>query len=629
MPDPKDPERPQETSSFAEGLARALKVLRTARDLSRGDLAEGAGLSYSYLANIEKGRRSPSPQVLEALAGALGMPTSELIEQAETWQLPPHQAGELSERTQAVANRMRGPARDEMRLALSSPESSAGPGPHSARAGRGILNRLFGEAETPHESLPRSAPPIERQSSGRYDSAFEGAQTPLRHTAAAREPAPGYVPRELVREIHAGNCVAFVGAGFSGASQLPDWRTLLREIARRGSLAETTRSHVEERVETGSAHALEEAAQMLEDQIGRDRFVALARQLLGPATTTPAMEARLRWLHGIPFRTILTTNFDSLLRGETPGADTYRQALRPEEHRWWSLRYWGDARGAYTVKLHGDLEGELDRDQKTGVVLTRRDYRRRLYEDPAYETFLRAVMATTTVLYMGFSFEDAYLNELRSEILALIGQERESRPVAYAIANDVPEETRRHFRQHEGIELLSYDSRGGTDFGGFDDWLREIHGATNPLLRFARYLESKRILWVDPHPQNNAEAYDHLAQAARLAGTKRSSLDEVDSADAAIRALRRRKGDFDLVISHWGEDLAMSSDATPTSTAERLLTAMRIEDVRCPVVVFAGARGADERKRTALGLGAQDYCFTFEALYQTIERVLRPGHEAG
>ena len=102
MPDPKDPERPQETSSFAEGLARALKVLRTARDLSRGDLAEGAGLSYSYLANIEKGRRSPSPQVLEALAGALGMPTSELIGQAETWQLPPHQAGELSERTARI-----------------------------------------------------------------------------------------------------------------------------------------------------------------------------------------------------------------------------------------------------------------------------------------------------------------------------------------------------------------------------------------------------------------------------------------------------------------------------------------------------------------------------------------------
>lgn len=102
---------------------------------------------------------------------------------------------------------------------------------------------------------------------------------------------------------------------------------------------------------------------------------------------------------------------------------------------------------------------------------------------------------------------------------------------------------------------------------------------------------------------------------------------EVDDADAAIRALRRPGDEFDLVISHWGAEHATSSLGRPTSTAERLLTAMRIEDVRCPVVIFAGARDVDERKRTALGLGAQDYCFTFEGLYQTLERVLRPGHE--
>ena len=34
---------------------------------------------------------------------------------------------------------------------------------------------------------------------------------------------------------------------------------------------------------------------------------------------------------------------------------------------------------------------------------------------------------------MGFSFEDAYLNELRSEVLALLGQGNESAPVAYEV----------------------------------------------------------------------------------------------------------------------------------------------------------------------------------------------------
>ena len=35
----------------------------------------------------------------------------------------------------------------------------------------------------------------------------------------------------------------------------------------------------------------------------------------------------------------------------------------------------------------------------------------------------------------------------------------------------------------------------------------------------------------------------------------------------------------------------------------------------------------DQRKRTALGLGAQAYCSYFETLFQAIERILAPGNE--
>ena len=35
----------------------------------------------------------------------------------------------------------------------------------------------------------------------------------------------------------------------------------------------------------------------------------------------------------------------------------------------------------------------------------------------------------------------------------------------------------------------------------------------------------------------------------------------------------------------------------------------------------------DQRKRIALGLGAQSYCSHFEVLFQAIERVLAPGEE--
>jgi transcriptional regulator with XRE-family HTH domain len=67
-----------------EALGRTIRVLRTERGMERKDLAEAAGLSYPYLAEIEKGRKRPSARVLEAIAEALGVRVHELFEGAET-----------------------------------------------------------------------------------------------------------------------------------------------------------------------------------------------------------------------------------------------------------------------------------------------------------------------------------------------------------------------------------------------------------------------------------------------------------------------------------------------------------------------------------------------------------------
>jgi transcriptional regulator with XRE-family HTH domain/CheY-like chemotaxis protein len=605
-------------SSFEEGLGRAIRVLRTGQDLSRGELAERAEISYSYLSEIENGAKSPSSRVLAALAEALGLPVHDLLEAAETWRRPSVEHAEAP------------PEREET---LSMAPRDAG-----LSAGAPLPEEDFSEDE-PDFSTFLGAPAEEPEPAlGARASLVEAMRNEALSIRRFARPAPpseapalpaGEVPPALVDEIQAGNCVAFVGAGFSAAAKLPAWGELLKQVAAGSGVSPATRKHVAERVARGSASALDEAAQVLEDQLGRDQLLGQLQGLLGHPRVTGAMARRVGWLCGIPFRSILTTNFDGILRGATPDHQAYRQALRPEAHRWWEPRYWGAAEGAYTLKLHGDLAQPSQ--VGDSVVLAHRDYRRRLYEDPAYETFLRAIMSTTTVLYLGFSFEDAYLNELRSEILALLGQRQESAPVAYAIVNDVPTATRRHFRRHEGIEILSYDSQGGRDFSGFDAYLRSLYEATNPLLRFAGYLERRRILWVDPHPENNELAFQHLAQAARVSGREGTALVTVASADQGLRALERAGAaePFDLVITHWGEDAASDDDGRPTPAALRLLTGIRTRDLRCPVVIFAASGNAERRKRMALGLGAQAYCFSFETLYRTIERVLAPAEETG
>jgi transcriptional regulator with XRE-family HTH domain len=73
-------ERPE----FYEALGRTVQVLRTDQGLDRKDLADRAGISYSYLAAIENGKKPPSSKVLFAIADALGLLSHELLASVET-----------------------------------------------------------------------------------------------------------------------------------------------------------------------------------------------------------------------------------------------------------------------------------------------------------------------------------------------------------------------------------------------------------------------------------------------------------------------------------------------------------------------------------------------------------------
>ena len=53
-------------------------------------------------------------------------------------------------------------------------------------------------------------------------------------------------------------------------------------------------------------------------------------------------------------------------------------------------------------------------------MLSRTGYKRLQYETPGLKMFITSAMATHTVLYIGFSFTDDYLNEFRAETLKML-----------------------------------------------------------------------------------------------------------------------------------------------------------------------------------------------------------------
>jgi transcriptional regulator with XRE-family HTH domain len=60
-------------------IGHALKVTRSAKNLSLETLAERAELSQSYLSMIESGKRKPTLSSIQKIATALGVPTPILL----------------------------------------------------------------------------------------------------------------------------------------------------------------------------------------------------------------------------------------------------------------------------------------------------------------------------------------------------------------------------------------------------------------------------------------------------------------------------------------------------------------------------------------------------------------------
>ncbi|MFM8445485.1 MAG: SIR2 family protein [Methylococcus sp.] len=264
--------------------------------------------------------------------------------------------------------------------------------------------------------------------------------------------------------------------------------------------------------------------------------------------------------------------------------------------------------------------------EPTSLVLTRSQYRHRLYSDPAYLTVLRSLLATSTVLFLGYSLTDAYLNELRSELVeAFSSNDGTADPIAWAVIEGVSEVAIQYYKKHEGLGVVPYQAHDG-DHGEFDTILKAIFDETNPVHRLGTLLNGRRILWFDPHPPHN-DLVRTLFQTAlkECAGQSYDAdhhLVEATSMETAWSHLEN-SDIFDLVISHWGHGLY---EGRPNGVELlRHLSKRRAEANHVPpALIFASGDHEEENRRQALSLGAAEFVSRWEDLIEVTERLLKP-----
>src|SRR5919106_678669 len=69
----------QEKTDLLSAIGETLRTIRTERGLTLRQVSEGAHVSISYLAEIERGEKDPSSRVLESVAGGLEIEVGELL----------------------------------------------------------------------------------------------------------------------------------------------------------------------------------------------------------------------------------------------------------------------------------------------------------------------------------------------------------------------------------------------------------------------------------------------------------------------------------------------------------------------------------------------------------------------
>jgi hypothetical protein len=329
---------------------------------------------------------------------------------------------------------------------------------------------------------------------------------------------------------------------------------------------------------------------------------------------------RVALLQEIPFRAVLTTNIDPILQGSSLDPGLYASVLR-EDHTWWGRSDWTSPTSpdrTPIVKLHGHADGQDGRP----VVLARTDYRRRIYEDHGYPNFLRCVFARYTLLFLGVSFTDAYLNELRSEVLSFIRKPGdEDPPWGYAVMGRPHDAKgwRQFMRAHEGIEVLLYPS--GQDHTGFDRWLRAIADCTSVTRRLDHLLAQQSVVWIDPDQGDNSHGIRILEGEGR--GGCRRRVELLQRPDQ----LRDEHAQAALLITRFGH---REGGADAFDVLDRL----RSWPERPPVVIFANENEHVAHNRLeVLRRGAWEYATGWPELFEAIERLFgrrtRPQNSAG
>jgi hypothetical protein len=235
----------------------------------------------------------------------------------------------------------------------------------------------------------------------------------------------------LADELRSGDVTLFAGAGLSRNAGFPLWDELMLPLAN----------------ELGLDHEIDPivVAQYYTDAHAQGRYLLnshIVRQIRRVAPTFSFVHALIKEL---PLRAIVTTNFDDLIERALAREPErrHRVIITDEDLSYHSYQ------DLAVVKANGCIS------RPDSLVLTRQDFES--YSDlrPILTNFLKSLMATSTLLFLGTSNRDPAFAAFNAEVLRHLSHHRRA---FYSVVPSTNMFEMRDFRDR-GIELVDLEAQ--------------------------------------------------------------------------------------------------------------------------------------------------------------------------
>ena len=311
---------------------------------------------------------------------------------------------------------------------------------------------------------------------------------------------------ELIKLVASKEAVLIVGAGSSRRVGYPDWRGLIEELKGLASELGDGSKPTEGNGEDDLLTCAEAIKSYICNKKNLHLYYGLLEYLFSPAD--PPYKDFHRILVSLPFRGILTTNYDTVLEaalGAVEQPTAYDNSLIINE----------DTAGQVDKFLSGISDRSIPRriahlhgryDQPKNIILSSKDYQRAYEpsnsESTLHQKLLWSVLSTRHLVFIGFSMTDPYFNKMLETVSKDLW--RSNKSTHYAIMGISPEKTEylkaKELKRDYGIDTVFYEVFNDSH-DRLDDIVTKIAKSCNIEIQSA----SSKLDWLEQTSQRMAK----------------------------------------------------------------------------------------------------------------------------